>query len=125
MITIRPMKINDVETVSMIHTKSFTRQLASKKWVICNLNAYPRIMMFVAINADDKVIGYIQWLQKSGFRKEAVIELEQIAVLPAMQGNKVGTTLITKSLALVKEYLIAQDAILKAIMVTTRSESTA
>ncbi len=68
-------------------------------------------------------MGYIQWLQKSGFRKESVIELEQIAVLPTFQSKNVGTELIKQSLEFVRGYLTSQNSILKAIMVTTRSDN--
>ena len=88
-------------------------------------HAYPRIMMFVAINEHGQVIGYIQWLQKSGFRKEAVMELEQIAVLAAFQGRKIGKKLILRSLDLVKEFLAKESCIIKAIMVTTRTDNDA
>jgi ribosomal protein S18 acetylase RimI-like enzyme len=125
MITIRPMTKNDIDSVAKIHSEVFTRQFASEQWVSCNLNAYPRILMYVAKTEKGKVVGYIQWLQKSGFRKDTVIELEQIAVLPIMQGNKIGTELIQRSLELVHEYLTSKDSILKTIMVTTRSDNNA
>jgi hypothetical protein len=32
-------------------------------------------------------VGYIIWVQKSGFRPEAVLELEQLAVLPGARGQ--------------------------------------
>ncbi len=96
---------------------------ASKEWITCNFNAYPRIMIYVAVNEKNKIVGYIQLLQKSGFRKETVIELEQIAVLPAFQGKKIGTELINRSLESVKKYLKSQNSILKAVMVTTRSDN--
>ena len=49
--------------------------------------------MFVAEDNDNDnvVVGY----QKSGFRPEVVLELEQIAVTPTCQGNGVGSALIT------------------------------
>lgn len=125
MITIRPMTKNDIDSVAKIHSEAFTRQFASKQWVSCNFNAYPRILMYVAMNEKREVVGYIQWIQKSGFRKDTAIELEQIAVLPIMQGNKIGTELIQCSLEFVNDYLTSQDSILKAVMVTTRSDNIA
>ncbi len=82
-------------------------------------------MMFVARDEQDKVIGYIQWIHKSGFRKEAVIELEQIAVLQANQNQGVATKLIEKSLADVQLYLTDNSATLKSILVSTRADNTA
>ena|SRR3990167_327810 len=125
MIKIRHMSNDDIKDVSFVHSEAFNRQLASRKWITCNFNAYPRIMMFVAVDEMNKIVGYIQWLQKSGFRKETVVELEQIAVLPAFQGKKIGTELINCSLKFIKEYLVTQNSILKSIMVTTRTDNLA
>jgi ribosomal protein S18 acetylase RimI-like enzyme len=125
MTIIRPMLEQDIKSVSIVHSEAFKRQSASRKWITCNFLAYPRIMMCVAVNEEDQITGYIQWLQKSGFRKECVIELEQIAVLPTMQRKNIGTQLIMQSLEFVKEYLHNQASILKAIIVTTRSDNQA
>lgn len=117
------MKKEDINDVAIVHSKGFARQSASSKWISCNFNAYPRIMMFVAVNEVNQIIGYIQWLQKSGFRKDTVIELEQIAVLPDYQRKNIGSELITQSIHFIKEYLLSQHSILKAIMVTTRTDN--
>lgn len=124
-ITIRPMLEKDISSVAIVHSNAFSRQLGSTKWVTCNFNAHPRIMIFVAVTKDNQIVGYIQWLQKSGFRKEAVVELEQIAVLPVFHSMKIGTQLINQSLEFVKEYLASQNSILKAVIVTTRSDNLA
>jgi ribosomal protein S18 acetylase RimI-like enzyme len=124
-ITIRPMLEKDINSVAIVHGNAFSRQLGSTKWVTCNFNARPRIMIFVAVTKDNQIVGYIQWLQKSGFRKEAVVELEQIAVLPVFHGMKIGTTLINQSLEFVKQYLTSQNSILKTVIVTTRSDNRA
>lgn len=125
MITIRPMLEQDIDSVSLVHSEAFKRQSASRKWVTCNFLAYPRIMMYVAVNDENQITGYVQWLQKSGFRKESVVELEQIAVLPTFQGKNIGTKLIKQSIEFVKEYLLSQHSILKAVIVTTRSDNQA
>ena len=46
MVTIRPMLKEDISSVAIIHSDAFSRQLGSTKWVTCNFNAYPRIMIF-------------------------------------------------------------------------------
>lgn len=55
-------------------------------------------MLFVARDEKDQIVGYIQWIQKSGFRNESVIELEQIAVLQNKRGKGIGALLIRESL---------------------------
>ena len=115
----------DIEEVSKVHAEQFKRQKNSKQWIACNFSAYPRIMLFVAKDEKGKVIGYIQWIQKSGFRKEAVFELEQIAVLQENQGHGVGTLLIKQSLEYIKNYLAGSDSMLKAVLVSTRVDNEA
>ncbi len=117
------MVIEDIDGVAFVHSEAFKRQFASRKWIACNFHAYPRILMYVATDEMNKITGFIQWIQKSGFRKEVVIELEQLAVLPECQGKKMGTELINRSLKLVDEYVRSQDSVIKSIMVTTRADN--
>ena len=119
------MHRDDIEAVANIHSQQFPRQHSSAKWVSCNFSASPRIMLFVARDEKDQVVGYIQWSQKSGFRKESVIELEQIAVDKNYQGIGIGTKLINESLKLIKDYLEDTDSTLKAVMVSTRLDNAA
>lgn len=119
------MHQEDVEIVTKIHSQQFPRQHSSLAWVSCNFAAFPRIMLFVARDEKDRVVGYIQWIQKSGFRKQAVIELEQIAVLTNYQGKGIGTQLIEESLNQIKIYLEDSNSKLKAILVSTRSDNKA
>ena len=81
--------------------------------------------MFVARDEKDKVIGYIQWIQKSGFRPESVWELEQIAVLKKHQGNGIGKLLIAKSLDYIKTYLSDTNSKLKTVLISTRADNLA
>jgi predicted N-acetyltransferase YhbS len=111
------MHKDDIDAVAKVHAELFPRQLGSVKWISCNFAAFPRIMMFVARDEKDKVIGYIQWIQKSGFRQQSVIELEQIAVVKSQQGKGIGTLLIEKSLTFIKEYLADTDSNLKANLI--------
>jgi ribosomal protein S18 acetylase RimI-like enzyme len=119
------MHQEDVEIVSKIHLQQFPRQCNSLAWVSSNFAAFPRIMLFVARDDKDRVIGYVQWIQKSGFRKQAVIELEQIAVLSSCQGKGIGTQLIEESLKQIRVYLEDSNSKLKAILVSTRSDNKA
>lgn len=119
------MHHEDIDAVAKIHAQQFPTQHSSLKWIGCNFVAFPRIMMFVARDEKDKVIGYIQWIQKSGFRKQAVFELEQIAVMKNYQGKGIGTKLIKESLSHIKTYLSDSNSNLKAILVSTRTDNPA
>lgn len=119
------MHEDDIDAVAKVHAEQFPRQKDSERWIGCNFAAYPRILMFVARDEKDSVIGYIQWIQKSGFRQQSVIELEQIAVQKNQQGKGVGTLLIEKSLKYIKDYLADSNSNLKAILVTTRTDNSA
>ena len=121
---VRRMRIEDLQAVAVAHHAAFVRQLDSEEWVACNFAAYPRIQIFV-IQDGTQILGFIQWTQKSGFRKEVVLELEQLAVLPEVQGGGLGTRLIQESLPMVKAQLAERGASLKHIVVTTRADNAA
>lgn len=121
---IRSMTKHDLLNVSKVHREAFPRQLHSEKWIDCNFNAYPRIRYFVA-EEGETILGYAQWMEKSGFRKDVVLELEQIAVLTSKQKQGVGSALISQSLKMIKEELKQRDAYIKHILVTTRTDNAA
>ncbi|MCW5588369.1 MAG: GNAT family N-acetyltransferase [Legionellales bacterium] len=124
-IIILPMQQEDIEAVAQIHAQKFSRQMNSLQWVSCNFAAFPRIMLFVARDEANQIVGYIQWMQKSGFRQEVVIELEQIAVLSSYQGIGIGTQLIKESLQQIEKYLAQDNSQLKAILISTRHDNPA
>lgn len=119
---IRAMQQSDLKQTATVHQLAFPRQTKSLEWLTCNLNASPRLMNFIAEEGGN-IVGYIVWAQKSGFRQEAVMELEQLAVSPHVQGQGIGKALIKDSLPLVKAQLANQGAKLKHIMVTTRADN--
>jgi len=114
----------DIPAMAAVHETTFPRQLDSTAWIECNFRAYPRIAYFVA-EKDGSVIGFIEWIQKSGFRKEVVLELEQLAVQPRFQGQGIGTALITESIAQMDRLLKKRNARIKSIIVTTRTDNQA
>lgn len=122
-VIILPMHRDDIDAVAELHSQQFPRQHNSTQWVKCNFSAFPRIMMFVARNEKDSVIGYIQWIHKSGFRKESIMELEQISINQDWQGQAIGTQLIKQSLNSIKFYLADTNSTLKAVMVTTSADN--
>jgi len=119
---VRLMEKTDLENVAEIHRLTFVRQQNSLQWIQCNFNAFPRFLNFVA-EKEGKTLGYIIWIQKSGFRPQAVIELEQLAVSPNCQNQGVGRQLITESLTLVNNHLSLNGSTLKHILVTTRADN--
>ena len=123
-VTVREMRAEDLPLASAVHTQAFTRQTHSYEWLKCTLNAFPRMLCYVAVQ-EETVAGYIIWSQKSGFRIEAILELEQIAVMPSSQGQGIGTSLIEHSLQQVKDHLNSQDSRLKHVVVTTRADNRA
>lgn len=70
-------------------------------------------------------MGYILWYFKGGWRKESVLELEQIAIRPFYQGKGCGSRLIRESFEKIKNYLKKEKRTLKAILVTTGTEQKA
>ena len=119
---IRNMVENDIPAVARVHSLAFARQRHSDKWIECNFRAHPRIQYYVAIQ-DTEIVGYIEWIIKSGFRPEAVLELEQIAVLPSKQGKGIGRLLIDGSLPKVRNLLEEYDSVLKHVLVSTRIDN--
>jgi len=119
---IRKMVEDDIKPVAIVHNLAFGRQLDSEKWIACNFRAAPRMQYYVAVQRSE-IVGYIHWTQKSGFRKDVVLELEQIAVVPMLQGKGIGQSLIIRSLPLVREQLRTCGAELKHIIVTTRADN--
>ena len=123
MIEIFRMVECDIAEVASIHEIAFPRQQLSAEWISCNHSCYPRMQLYVARNAQKDLVGYIQWSQKSGFRKEVVLELEQMAVHPKYQRQGIGYQLITKSLPLVQSQLKSRKASIKHVIVTTRADN--
>ena len=116
------MEKADLEGSASIHKLTFVRQNNSYQWMQCNLNAFPRFLNFVA-EKNGEIVGYIIWVQKSGFRPEVILELEQLAVSPRFQGQGIGRKLINESLPLVKNQLALNGSTLKHICVTTRADN--
>ncbi len=120
---IRPFEIKDLAVTSKVHKAAFIRQKMSYEWIECNFKAYPKSQIFVAENQKNEIIGYIHWCQKSGFRFEVILELEQLAVHPSQQGKGIGTKLIKDSLPQVQKQLKSRNAVIKHVIVTTRSDN--
>ncbi len=121
---VRPFLPRDLPVVAEIHAEAFPRQQRSEEWISCNVKAFPRFRYFVA-EVDGAVAGYILWTEKSGFRAEVVLELEQIAVSPDRRRCGIGAELIGASLRNVARDLRIRGSNLRSVMVTTRSDNEA
>ena len=121
------MRKDDIASMVKIYLDCFKGMKNSedvKKWIICNFNAYPRMQYFVA-EVENRVVGYILWVEKGGFRKEAVLELEQIGVLSDFRGKGIGSKLVIESLEEMKKYLNDRGSRLKLVEVTTGTSNQA
>ncbi len=120
---IRLINKEDIAATAEVHKAAFTRQTMSYEWIECNSKGYPKSQIFVAENGDKKIVGYIHWCQKSGFRPEVILELEQLAVHPEHQGKGIGTKLIKESLPQVQRQLKRREAEIRHVVVTTRADN--
>lgn len=123
-INIRSMTHFDIKSVSVVHQDAFQRQQHSLEWILCNFSAFPRMQYYVA-ELNNDIVGFIHWTQKSGFRTEVVLELEQIAVKPQYQSKGIGKKLIQSSIPMVANHLAGYGATIKHFLVSTRTDNNA
>ena len=114
----------NLDEVAAVHAEAFSRQKNSLLWVKATSAAFPRSLCFCLKN-DGAVIGYIFWMQKSGIRPEAVLELEQIAVVKKHRGKGHAAALIRESLAQARKILAANNQSVKTVLVSTRIDNAA
>lgn len=126
-VTIKQLRQADIDKVVLIYLGAFhgmTEREEIKHWMRCRLGAFPQVRCYGAWQ-NGELLGYIIWEEHGGFRADAVLELEQIAVLSQYRGQGIGTRLIQDSLEDVKAYLGERDATLKLIEITTGVENEA
>lgn len=127
MFKIKPATKKDLVAIAKINLVCFhgcANLREAKKWTLCNFRAFPRFQYFVA-KLKNKTIGYILWYFKGGWRKESILELEQIAIHPNYQGRGFGSRLIKESLKQFLKFLKKEKRKLKAVLVTTGTEQKA
>lgn len=120
-IKITKLKEKNIKTIAEIASASFSGLKdikKAKKWIYCNFKAFPRFQYFVA-KSKNKILGYILWTEKGGFREKSVWELEQIAIEEKFRGQGIGKKLIKDSLSEIKKYLKKRKSVLELIEVTT------
>ncbi len=118
-LVIRRAEADDIPGAAKVHELAFPRQTFSKDWIDCVFRSFPKSQLFIAERGGE-IIGLIFWTEKSGFRREAVVELEQIAVHPEYQGRGIGIYLIIHSVILVAENIAERGAKLCHILGNTR-----
>ncbi len=126
-VEIRQATKGDLAKIAEIGTKAFSGlrpEDSGLRWVTACFSAFPRMEYWVA-ESGRTLVGYILWNEKGGFRKDAVLELEQIAVSPNMRSRGVGRRLITLSLEGVRQRIQARGSHIKIIEVTTGTEQEA
>ncbi|WP_211091879.1 GNAT family N-acetyltransferase [Vibrio agarilyticus] len=116
------MAAADLTKVAQIHAQAFVRQGHSQEWIECLFNGFPHHLIYVA-ERENALMGFIVWSQRSGFRQEVVLELEQLAVAQEYQRQGVARQLITASLPLIKVQLAKREASLKHVIVNTRVDN--
>lgn len=120
-ITIRRAKETDLDEIATIGSEAFSGlrpQRSGRSWIQACWRASPRMSYWVAIEKG-AVVGYILWLEKGGFRQEAVLELEQIAVQSRKRDEGIGASLVTQSLQGMTEELRKRGSRLRLVEVTT------
>ena len=123
-ISISKVKSTDIQSIASIHQLTFIRQKDSYQWVGSTVAAFPRYLCYV-ITLNASVVGYIFWAQKSGFRSEVILELDQIAIHPDFQKKGLSKRLIQESLKLVQTELEQYQQTIKNILVNTSQENKA
>jgi ribosomal protein S18 acetylase RimI-like enzyme len=126
-VSVRPAVAVDIASIAEIGSEAFSglrpRERALE-WVKSCFVAGPRTEYWVAEDASG-IVGYILWVEKGGFRVDAVIELEQVAIRAAYRGRGIGIRLIRESIIGVEQRLTRRGSRLKLVEVTTGSEQNA
>lgn len=118
-IVVRKAEKTDSSSIAEMYSRCFEREKMHEIWVEANMNAFPRYAYYVA-EQNAKPVGYACWVVKSGFRDRAVVELEQVGVLPQYSGKGIGKSLLLQSFEKFREHLMGLSIEVKAVYVTTR-----
>ncbi|MBM3206568.1 MAG: GNAT family N-acetyltransferase [Candidatus Staskawiczbacteria bacterium] len=118
-------KTGDFEAVVAIAQESFSgmkNKINATRWLCANLAARPRMQYYIA-KYNGIVAGYILWVEHGGFRPEAYLELEQIAVKESFRGKGVGSILIKSSFQNIKKDIEESDRKIKTVKITTGKDN--
>ena len=109
----------DLEEIAAIHAAAFPRQGQSKL-----LAAYPLTRVFVAL-ADQAIIGYAIWTEKSGFRERVVLEIAQVAVAEPHRRQGQGMRLLLESFLIAKQMIAERGGRITSIITSTAADNPA
>lgn len=109
---------DDVVQISEIYKACFPREKDHLKWIQACFNSYPK-GVYYTLTEDEKVIGYILWCVKNGFRDKTIVELEQVGVLPNYAGRGFGKVLVKESFSKFRVFIESLGFGLGAVVVTT------
>ncbi len=115
---VRAAEEADIDSIASVYKACFPGELDHELWIRSSFNAYPRGVYYVA-TVDGRVCGYILWCVKNGFRRETIIELEQVGVHPDFAGQGLGRALIEESVKRFRQHLADLGHGIGAILVTT------
>jgi ribosomal protein S18 acetylase RimI-like enzyme len=127
-IVIRELSYRDIPSLVDIYIESFkgmNDERVVRRWIECKYRSKPISVYYVA-SLEDRIVGYILWTEHGGFRSDAVIELEQVAVRREFRGKGIASKLIKDSLQrFTEEYINSRGARLKLVIVTTSKDNAA
>jgi ribosomal protein S18 acetylase RimI-like enzyme len=121
---VRLAREDDLSEIARIGAASFSGlrpREAADRWVRSSWAAAPRMRYWVA-DQEGRVVAYILWMEKGGFRQDAVVELEQVAVDPGRRSQGIGGRLVRESFEGLRAEIVRSGRRVKAIEVTTGSE---
>ena len=123
-VLVRPARETDLVEIATIASESFSGMRpveAGERWVRACWAARPRMRYWVAEQLGAPA-AYILWIEKGGFRQDAVVELEQIAVRPSQRNRGLGAELVRKSFDQLTHEIEADGRHVKVVEVTTGTE---
>ncbi len=112
-VLLRRAEERDLAVIAHINSTVFLgdrdRAEGAREWVEALYKSYPVYQYFI-VEIDGAVAGYAGWQMHGGFhRAEPVVELDQIGIDPAYQGNQLAPQLTRYGMRELAEWLKKKD----------------